>query len=384
MTYKMTVEGWRFLPHSFSIINQFQCLEILKRKEIELFHQDAPYFKNSWTCHENLFTSSDEIALKQIQSPNIDQKSDVTLRIDYPFRFDLSNSKRTYIFITSEQSYVANDALWLNCSLAEAHRNFDVSLITPSNWSKNGLINSGADVSRIAVVPHGVEPNIFRPVPVAERLLLRKQFGFEDNFLFLSIGSMSDNKRIDLIIKSFARVAEKYPSARLILKGLDNIFTSRNSLINIVKNFLTDAETTFVLERLTYLGNPLPFSEVAKLYQMADAYVSPYGAEGFNLPVLEAAACGLPIICTKGGATDDFTNSDFTLYIDSQLVVPSWNESAIWLNANLDHLIELMHFVIEKDAFRESARIKAYEYVHQNFTWRHAVDKLLNVIGLDN
>lgn len=383
MTYKMTVEGWRFLPHSFSIINQFQCLEILKREEIELFHQDAPYFKDYWTCHENLFSPNDETALRQIHPPNIDQISDATLRIDYPFRFDLSNSKRTYVFITSEQSYVANDALWLNCSLGEAHRNFDVSLITPSNWSKNGLINSGADISRIAVVPHGIDPNIYKPVTAVERSLLRKQFGFEDNFLFLSIGSMSDNKRIDLIIKAFARVVEKYPSARLILKGLDNIFTSRNSLINTVRNFLTDSEASWVIERLTYLGNPLPFSEVAKLYQMADAYVSPYGAEGFNLPVLEAAACGLPIICTKGGATDDFTNSDFALHIDSQLVVPSWNESAIWLNADLDHLVELMHFIIEKDGFRESARIKASEYVLQNFTWQHVVDKLLNILQLD-
>lgn len=383
MLHSLTVEGWRFLPHSYSIINQFQCLEILKRERIELFHKDLPYHKDTWVPHEKLFSPIEELELSTINSPAIDQFSDVTLRMSYPFCFDLANSKQTYVFITSEQSYIDNDALWLNYSLEEAHKNFDVILITPSNWSKNGLINSGADPKRIVVVPHGIAPNIYKPAVETERLFLRKQFGFEDEFIFLNIGSMSHNKRIDLVIKSFSKVLEKYPNSKLILKGLDSIYTSRESLINSLKNFLTDKEAALVIDRLTYIGIPLPFNEMAKLYQIADVYVSPYGAEGFNLPVLEAAACGLPVICTNGGSTDDFTSSDFALHIESELVKPDWNDEAIWLNPSLEHLIELMHFVIENDDFRESARIKGSSFIHQNFAWSHIVDKLLNVFKLE-
>lgn len=383
MTHQMVVEGWRFLPHSYSIINQFQCLEILKRREIDLFHQDLPYYKKDWTRHNNLFSLNDEMALEQIQPPSNNQVADVTLRIGFPYRFDLSNSKRTYIFITSEESYVSNESMWLNSSLEEAHSNFDVVLITPSNWSKNGLIRSGADPARIVIVPHGIDPTIYKPLPVEERTLIRKQFGIDNNFVFLSVGSMAYCKRMDLVMQAFARVAEREPNARLVLKGLDNIYPSKNDLTAMVKRFLNDRETNLVLERLTYIGLPLPFSEVAKLYQMADAYVSPYGAEGFNLPVLEAAACGLPLICTKGGSTDDFTNSDFALHIDSQLVKPDWNDFAIWLNADLDHLVELMNFVITQDSFRNSAKINGSNFVHQNFTWKHIVDKLLNTLELD-
>jgi glycosyltransferase involved in cell wall biosynthesis len=61
---------------------------------------------------------------------------------------------------------------------------------------------------------------------------------------------------------------------------------------------------------------------IASMMQAADAYVSPYTAEGFNLPVLEAAACGLPVICTRGGSTDDFVSDDFALRIKSTLVQP--------------------------------------------------------------
>lgn len=379
----MTIEGWRFLPHSYSIINQFQCLELLKRENIELFHQDAPYLKESWTRHENLFSTSDEISLAKLQHPSINQISDVTLRIDFPFRFDLTTSKRTYVFITAEIGYLPNEFLWRNCSLEEAHHNFDVTLITPSNWSQKGLLHSGADPKRIKVVPHGIDPNIYKPLPDQERELLRNQFGLKDNFVFLSISAMTHNKRIDLLMKAFAKVVAKYPNARLVLKGLDSIYTSQEALIKIIKKYLTEKETELVLERLTYIGLPLPFSEVAKLYQMADSYISPYGAEGFNLPVLEAAACGLPIICTKGGSTDDFTNSDFALHINSQLVVPHWDEEATWLDPDLEHLTELMHFVIEKDDFRNSAKIKGSTFTHQNFTWKNAVDKLLNALELE-
>ncbi|MEG4807439.1 glycosyltransferase family 4 protein [Microcoleus sp. F8-D3] len=61
----------------------------------------------------------------------------------------------------------------------------------------------------------------------------------------------------------------------------------------------------------------LSFAQIAELYQAADVYVSPYLTEGFNLQVLEAVACGLPIICTAGGPADDFT-SNFALQIESK------------------------------------------------------------------
>ncbi|KAJ3024471.1 hypothetical protein HDV00_000914 [Rhizophlyctis rosea] len=54
---------------------------------------------------------------------------------------------------------------------------------------------------------------------------------------------------------------------------------------------------------------------MCKLYNAADCYISPYTAEGFNLPVLEALACGIPVVVTKGGPTDDFTCPEVAKYV---------------------------------------------------------------------
>jgi glycosyltransferase involved in cell wall biosynthesis len=117
------------------------------------------------------------------------------------------------------------------------------------------------------------------------------------------------------------------------------------------------------------------------LHQIADAYVAPYLAEGFNMPVLEAAACGLPILCTRGGPTDDFTRSDFALYINSELkTMEIEHETRFYLHPDLDHSIELMSKVIENSEFRSQARQAGSQFIADRYTWQKIVDQLLDVL----
>ena len=70
--------------------------------------------------------------------------------------------------------------------------------------------------------------------------------------------------------------------------------------------------TEYVLASLTHRGACL--NGVGPRLQAADVYVSPYHAEGFNLPVLEAVACGIPVVVSAGGSTEDFTHPAFARY----------------------------------------------------------------------
>ena len=382
---RIIIEGWRFLPHSYAIANQFQMLEMLKRPQLEIYHQDMPYISTSWKPITGLFPQNEETALRNIPHLSPQQPADATLRMYAPFNLNSSTTNRTATFACNEWGIVTKSIIkgMGVKSFAEAHTQSDTIIITPSHWSKEGFIRSGAEESRVVVVPLGVNTNIYHPLPIDERNTLRQKFGIDNCFVFLNVGVMCNSSQgIGRLLKAFATIVEYYPDTKLILKGRDAIFPSRDSIAKAGKVALTDTEMERIKSRIIYYGQTLSFLELAQLYQIADAYVSPYLAEGFNLPVLEAAACGLPVICTRGGPTDDFTNPNFALAIDSQLMTnhTQHGETLWFVLPEQEHLVELMQTIIEKTLFREQASKAGPQWVLQNFTWKQVVDKLLDLL----
>ncbi len=128
----------------------------------------------------------------------------------------------------------------------------------------------------------------------------------EDNFVYLSVGAMTWNKGLDILLAAFARVIETEPDARLFLKGADGLYPSKSFVREVLDDLPAKARQA-VAERLIYEGRTLSEQGMAHLFRTADCYVAPYRAEGFNLPVLEAMACGVAVVCTAGGPTDEFT-----------------------------------------------------------------------------
>ena len=393
---QIIVEGWRFIYHSYCVANQFQLLEMLvdasrgvshrPRGQIELFHRDMPYVDPAWETKVSLFDRPNERLLRSIPSPAVNQSADVTLRMYCPWDFSASSSAETWVFAATEWGIITSTVLQAMGirSIAQTRVNSEVKIITPSEWSKTGLIRSGVEGDRIAVVPLGVDPQIYYPISGDRRQLLRESFGWSNYFIFLNIGGQTDRKGIRPLLKAFAAVVDKYPDARLVLKGSELLYPSRDDIAEACRVVLDDAERARVLPRLIYTGSQLSFAQIAELYQAADVYVSAYLAEGFNLPVLEAAACGLPVICTAGGPTDDFTRSDFALRIESKFMAVVIEEETLFILApQWEHLTDLMCRAIEQPEIATKARVAGPSFVADNFTWRRSVDRLLEVMGGD-
>ena len=98
----LCVEGWRFLNHSYSIVNQWQLLSLLKKPDIALFHRDIAFFLPQWTATYGLFSEHDETRLKAIAGGSIDRDYDAILRIAAPFNLDVKKGQRTVVFGTTE------------------------------------------------------------------------------------------------------------------------------------------------------------------------------------------------------------------------------------------------------------------------------------------
>ncbi len=149
---------------------------------------------------------------------------------------------------------------------------------------RRGIIPS----ERLEVVHNGVHP-IFTAVadPEADaeicRLLGRRSIG---SIEILHVGSTQPRKRIDLLLKIFAAVRANHPGARLVRVG--GGLTTQNRAL---------AEQLGVSDAITIL----PFLErriLAAAYRRADVLMLPSDAEGFGLPIIEALACGVPVIAS--------------------------------------------------------------------------------------
>jgi glycosyltransferase involved in cell wall biosynthesis len=374
---RLHVEGWRFIPHSYALVNMSQCAELARRSDIILTHRDVPFADPSWLPVGGILPLATEEMIAGIPEASPADPSGVTYRISFPFNFQRS-ADRLFVFMTCESSVDFRHVVGAP-TLGEAQHASEATIVTPSKWSKDGLVRAGGDPNHIAVVPHGVAPEVFHPLGVEERAALRARRGVQNRFVFLSVGAMTANKGIGSLLSAFAVIAARFPHAVLLMKGNDALYNSRR----LLEQHFKTTQTAHLADRLLYIGSACSAADMAMLYQMADAYVSPYYAEGFNMPVLEAAACGLPIIATAGGPTDEFTHASFALPVESKMHEISQgatSSAGLVLSPDLDHLVNQMATIITDDAYRARARTSAARYVADKFTWADVVERLVQQI----
>lgn len=380
--HSLLVQGWRFYGHSYSIVNQWQLLELLRRPGIAVHVEDQPPENPGWRPVGSLLPADQVRLLQSLRPAGPGTRIDSTLRIVAPISLG-ADDRRTWVFCTADAGWLPRRLLRGGRSFAEAVRGSPAALVTPSRWSKSGLVRSGAAAERVHVVPHGVDPAVFRPADAAERDAIRKALGWQDRFVFFNVSAMSLNKGIDLVLRAFARVARARPEALLMLKGADPVFGSIHWLRQWWRDMLSEAERAACAGRVHYVGGLRRHDEIADLYRAADAYVTPYRSEGFNLPGLEAAACGLPVICTDGGPALEYATADFALPVEAARIsgLPDREPEETFFEPDLDRLTARMFEIADDAAFRERARLLAPRHVQAHWTWRHAVDRLLAVIG---
>ena len=135
-----------------------------------------------------------------------------------------------------------------------------------------------------------------------------------------------------------------------------------------------------MLSSVIVISKNLTLKDLNELYGSCDAYISPYRAEGFNMPPLEAAACGIPVILTSGGSTDDYYDPSFALKIEGKKKTIKNNLN--YIEPNLESLISNMSDLIEK---RNSLLKKneAISFIEKNFTWK-LIGKKLSDLFINN
>src|SRR5438045_5495211 len=365
---RLLVEGWRFLPHSYALVEQAHCPCLARRADIDLRFVDLSFYSPAWKPAPGIFSPDEEAALKAMRAPEPSFAPDATftLRPERP-DFSAPRTGRRFAFGTAEYRVLTQENASHLGSAAEVPAS--VEIVTCSHWAALAYERFGFAPERIHVLPHGIDPAIFAPDEAAGRTT-RQALRLGDDFVFLSTGAMTWNKGLDLLLAAFARVVESEPSARLFLKGADSLYPSRE-MVQEVLGDMSASERARIAGRLIYEGRTLSAKAMANLMRAADCYVSPYRAEAFNMPVLEAMACGTPVLCTEGGPTDEFTDSSFAAKIASRPEKRRLDETheGDALEPDGDHLVALMiDAVRNRDACVRRGALGA-RHARARFTW---------------
>ena len=164
---------------------------------------------------------------------------------------------------------------------------------------------------RIVVVPHGVDHSVFRPVPPDDVVRATRRLGVTGPYL-LYLGGIEPRKNLPRLIEAFARLPTN-GRPDLVVAGSGVAWNPEGT--NLLRAAL-DRQTIDVRQRVLLPGY-VADADRAALLSGAEALVYPSLYEGFGLPVLEAMACGTPVVASNRPALPEVAG-DSALLVDPE------------------------------------------------------------------
>lgn len=214
-------------------------------------------------------------------------------------------------------------------------------------------------LSKIKLVPHGVDVEKFKPSKKQGKFTFLCNKGYRNE---------EDRGGTQYAIQAFQEEF-KDEDLQLIVK------------VNPAYPMGQIRET----EKIKVIRDNLSTDDMVRLYQNCDVFVSTTRAEAFNIPCLEALACGKPVITTNFGGQTDFCSDKTGWIVDGELKPVEHElmyEETMWLKPNIKLIRESMREAFElpdRSSLEVNARAKSEEY-----TWDSSAKKVLEVLKLSS
>jgi glycosyltransferase involved in cell wall biosynthesis len=160
-------------------------------------------------------------------------------------------------------------------------------VLTSSRFSRDRLVEIvGLPEERVVVVLPGVDATRFQPVSRERIEATRHQYALPGEYL-LAVGSRSPRKNLSVLDRAWRLIRPRHPRLGLVIVGEQTHTAPQDRLGGGSRH-----------SDLRFLGR-VPDADLPALYGGASAFVYPSLYEGFGLPVLEAMACGTPVIASN-------------------------------------------------------------------------------------
>jgi glycosyltransferase involved in cell wall biosynthesis len=218
-------------------------------------------------------------------------------------------------------------------------------VVAVSSYTKSRLMaRLRVPEKKITVIPNGVGTE-FSPRSDREIHALRSRLGIPAGPYVLSVGSLEPRKNLSSLLQAWTRVSATHPECTLVLAG----GSGRCAVFR-----KTELPKT---SKVMFTGY-LPDTDLPSLYSGATCFVYPSLAEGFGLPILEALACGTPVVASNASAIPEIAG------VDTVLVDPR----------SAPEMVNAICRVIES-ADADRARVSARQAHARQYSWQRCAQK---------
>ena len=362
-------EGSQFVYHSLALINREHCANIIDTGLAEL--TIIPYENDQFSPagnekYEKLLKH--DIRYKKKTKDEISDLPYVWIRHQWPPNFERPLGAKWIINQPWEYTQLRAD-------FAEGFKKAD-EIWTPSNYSRQCFLNSGIDFNKVQVIPNVIDPTLFKPDGRKNAVNSNKKL----KLIFL--GGTIFRKGIDILLNAYTKTFSNLDNISLVIK--DMVGDSFNQG-QTAKEFIQDIQKKPNSPEIIYIEEYLTEQDIVELYHSCDVFVCPYRGEGFSLPTLEAMACGLPVVVTEGGATDDFVLDDFAwripatkLSIGDKMGNQKLTGEAFVLEADEKELAATLKYIYENPSMIKSRGLIASKTARTLWTWNRATVKMFS------
>ncbi|MGH9529336.1 MAG: glycosyltransferase family 4 protein [Terriglobales bacterium] len=168
-------------------------------------------------------------------------------------------------------------------------------IVTLSQASKNDIVSHyRIDPEKISVIELAPRDEFRAMNPEECRELIQKRYGIREPFV-LYVGRINPRKNLLRLIEAFSILRRKGVSHKLVIVGKQDLLAAQ------VSQRVKDLS----LEDAVIFTGYADWDDVPVFYNAADLFVFPSICEGFGLPVVEAMACGVPVVTSYGSSLEE-------------------------------------------------------------------------------
>jgi len=218
-------------------------------------------------------------------------------------------------------------------------------------------------------IPHAIDTKVYYPLSKEEKEKCKAKFGLQDKFVVGCVQRNQGRKMPDRMIKAFAKFCKDKPDAVLFLHTDPKDVAAPFDLIQLINRYKLNNRVIF--SGMSFFKG-FDYKQMNEVYNTMDIFILGTSGEGFGIPTIEAAACGIPSVVT------DYTTTKELLMEDGQCGFPvklatelcgSWNvERAIWDD---DHAVECLNKLYESKELREQFGKTGIEKINKLYTWEN-------------